>query len=178
MAPAGWSSIPYGEDVLQWLNVTCPGRLIGHWRPITWPPLPIRLALMDLFFSCWNTWNMTSSSCDNNWCQHVKVCSIEYHTAHCQLPWNGWWLLKILQQWGNHDFIILWCICSKQELRRQQRQTLLGDIYANMPIIARQQLCKHTKILEPSASNMPMQQLRNCWKWSFLWSPCQGYILT
>jgi hypothetical protein len=42
--------------------------------------------------------------------------------------------------------------------------------------IARQRLCKHTTIPEPSLSKVRTQQWRNCWKRCFPCGPCQGYI--
>jgi hypothetical protein len=42
--------------------------------------------------------------------------------------------------------------------------------------IARQRLCKHETIPEPSLSNVRTQQLKNCWKRCFLCGPRRGYI--
>jgi hypothetical protein len=39
----------YGEDVWQWLNMTYPGRWIGHGGLIAWPPRSPDLTLMDYF---------------------------------------------------------------------------------------------------------------------------------
>jgi hypothetical protein len=95
--------------------VKFPGRWIGHWGPIAGPPqLPDPMVgtpelsclyshSQDYLRSC----GMTSNSCDNSRCQHVKVFSKECRGTHCRLPWNGWRALQITivtmrQPWFDH----------------------------------------------------------------------------
>jgi hypothetical protein len=96
------------HHVCQWLNATYPGRWFGHRGPTAWPPWSPDLTPMDFFLrghlkehvyvvplDYQRSHGKTSSSCDNGRCQHVKVCSREYHVVHSRLPWNGWRLLWI-----------------------------------------------------------------------------------
>jgi hypothetical protein len=81
----------------------------------------------------------------------VSVC-IELNCKALEQTW-----LWILQK-------VLWHVYWKPELWSQQRQLLLGNGSENMPT-AREPLCKHAIIQEPSLSNVCTQQWRNYGKW-------------
>jgi hypothetical protein len=89
--------VHYGEDTRRWLNATHRGRWTGN-RMISGSKAdgffsrgaPVGARLCTPSRDCGRSCGTTSSSCDDDRCQHVKACLRECRAAHCRLPRNGW----------------------------------------------------------------------------------------